>query len=187
MLVSLGVLSDFGSLVTLVDGQCRILSRSCNIQAIIPRKRGLYSLDFINGSDLAMLSKTTVSLFEFHCRIGHVSQEYLRKMILDKRISGIDLDTTSIPQFCDVCVHAKMTRTPIPKEQAGPEATNIGDVLHTDVWGPAPMESIGGRKYFVTFTDEATRETIIRPLQTKAEVFEAYKKVEAYFMTQYGA
>ena len=31
--------------------------------------------------------------------------------------------------------------------------------MHTDVWGPAQVSSLGGSKYYVTFIDDATRKT----------------------------
>jgi len=30
--------------------------------------------------------------------------------------------------------------------------------VHTDVWGPAQVSSLGGSRYYVTFIDDATRK-----------------------------
>ena len=42
-----------------------------------------------------------------------------------------------------------------------------------------------GRRYFVTFTDDVTRYTIMYPLRSKDEALEAYKSFEAWAMTQH--
>jgi hypothetical protein len=31
--------------------------------------------------------------------------------------------------------------------------------VHTDVWEPAQVSSLGGSRYYVTFIDDATRKT----------------------------
>ena len=33
------------------------------------------------------------------------------------------------------------------------------ELVHTDVWGPAQVQSLGGSRYYVTFIDDATRKT----------------------------
>ena len=32
------------------------------------------------------------------------------------------------------------------------------ELVHTDVWGPASVESIGNSRYYVTFIDDSTRK-----------------------------
>ena len=32
------------------------------------------------------------------------------------------------------------------------------ELVHTDVWGPARVQSLGGSRYYVTFIDDATRK-----------------------------
>jgi transposase InsO family protein len=52
------------------------------------------------------------------------------------------------------------------------------------VWGPSPIATRQGRKYFATFTDDATRYTVTYLLHTKDEALEAYKSSEAWAITQ---
>ena len=32
------------------------------------------------------------------------------------------------------------------------------ELVHTNVWGPAQVSSLGGSQYYVTFIDDATRK-----------------------------
>jgi len=88
------------------------------------------------------------------------------------------------PFFCESCVYAKSTHKSIPKEREGVRATEFGGEVHSDVWGPAPVETKGGKHYYVTFTDDSTRLTTIYLLAKKSEVFESYKDYEAWCDTQ---
>ena len=49
-----------------------------------------------------------------------------------------------------------MTRKVILKERKAPPAKRFGDEIHTDLWGPSPINSLGGCRYYITFTDDAT-------------------------------
>jgi hypothetical protein len=89
--------------------------------------------------------------------------------------------------FCKYCVYAKATRKPIAKECQGEHASKFGDEIHTDLWGPAPVPTIRGRCYYVSFTDDATCMTYLYFLRTKDETFSAYREFEAVCETQHGA
>ena len=54
----------------------------------------------------------------------------------------------------------------------------------TDVWGPAPVRSIGGKEYYVLFQDLFSHEERIYFLARKSEVFNHYKKYEAWLKVQ---
>ena len=47
------------------------------------------------------------------------------------------------------------------------------------MWGPSSTPMRQGRKYFITFTDDATQYTITFLMRTKDEALEAYKSFEA--------
>jgi hypothetical protein len=48
--------------------------------------------------------------------------------------------------------------------------------MHTDVWGPAQVSSLGGSHYYVTFIDDATRKTWVYCIRQKSDVFDTFKK-----------
>ena len=48
-------------------------------------------------------------------------------------------------------------------------------LIHTNVWGPAQVCSLGGSSYFVTFTYDCTRKTWVYCIKKKYDVFETFK------------
>ncbi|KAK0183621.1 hypothetical protein F5146DRAFT_878921, partial [Armillaria mellea] len=76
--------------------------------------------------------------------------------LIDKGfVTGIQLDKTSFdePTFFEACIYGKATRKPISKVWEGERATKIGGEVHSDLWGPAPVATLGGRRYYITFMD----------------------------------
>jgi transposase InsO family protein len=68
------------------------------------------------------------------------------------------------------------------------QASSFGDEVHTDaaMSGDLPVSSLGGRKYYITFTDDHTRYTLLELLRNKNEALHAYKTFTAWAKTQHG-
>ena len=50
------------------------------------------------------------------------------------------------------------------------------EMVHTDVWGPSPVSSLGGFRFYVTFIDDVSRKVWVYFLKHKSDVFETFKK-----------
>ena len=80
--------------------------------------------------------------------------------------------------FCEGCVEGKMHRAPF-KPVGEIRSTRKLQLVHSDVCGPMPTESIGGRRYFVTFIDDYSRCCAVYFIKHKSEVFEKFKEFKA--------
>ena len=49
------------------------------------------------------------------------------------------------------------------------------DLVHTDVWGPSPVASLRGSRYYVTFIDDHNRKVWVYFLKHKSNVFNVFK------------
>lgn len=62
------------------------------------------------------------------------------------------------------------------------------ELIYTDVWGPSPITSVDGFRYYLIFVDHYTKYVWFFPLKWKSDVssiFPVYKKmVENYFDTK---
>jgi len=71
-------------------------------------------------------------------------------------------------------------RKSVPKARKGEHAKKFGKEVHSNLWGPAPVKTKGGWRYYITFIDDYTRMTHLYLLHTKANAFDAYKDFEAW-------
>jgi len=58
--------------------------------------------------------------------------------------------------------------------------------VHTNLWGPLPVQTIRGHKYYVMFTDNHTCHTKIVLLKTKDQALQVYKEFANWTQTQHG-
>ena len=64
---------------------------------------------------------------------------------------------------------------PIRKECEALLVKSFGAEIHSNLWGPSSISSLGGRKYYATFTDNYSHYTKLAPLKTKDEMLDVYK------------
>src|SRR5258705_1212259 len=182
-LISTNQITVAGYALHFEDRMCKILSPppARKVIGLIPQVDGLYSLAAGTTQNLpatpeqAHVARAKVNIYKLHKILGHVVQETVLQAYKKGLIEGIDLDLDSSPQFCDACTQAKATRQPFPAESTT-RARAYGELIHTDLWGPAQTVSIGGSVYYISFTDDYSRETKIRFLKQKSDALEAFKQ-----------
>ncbi|KAI0995141.1 hypothetical protein K3495_g13040 [Podosphaera aphanis] len=119
-----------------------------------------------------------------HRRFAHVGPQALGKFdVSEFKIPGFK--STNAQDFriamkslksCDVCNSCKqverINRGPVPG------SSGILDLVHSDTWGKCRIPGIYGSLYFVTFTDDYTRESEVHLMKSKMDVpscFRLYK------------
>ena len=96
-------------------------------------------------------------------------------------VKGVELDPTSLPEFCDTCTKAKAVWQPFPDESKN-RACSYAELVHTNLWGPAQMTSIGRSLYYISFTDDYSRKTQVQFLKNKSDALNALKYYVAEIM-----
>eukprot|EP00794_Sanderia_malayensis_P011569 gene11569-biopygen9240 len=74
----------------------------------------------------------------------------------------------------------KQHRQSFPKGSENKPVEACGNIVHSDVCGPMPVNSIGGSRYFVTFVDDFSKYTQVYFIKQKSDVLEKFKA----FVTQ---
>ncbi|KAI0515759.1 hypothetical protein KFK09_008426 [Dendrobium nobile] len=116
-----------------------------------PCHNGLYSVSTSTSpANLALLSVQTVPDL-WHGRLGHPDTRKLQ--CLAQQHSNIRSTITS--KYCNTCNLAKSHR--LPSLISSSFTTAPFEIVHSDVWGPSPIISLNGFRYFVTFIDEHTK------------------------------
>jgi len=126
-----------------------------------------------------------INIRSLHHRLGHVVANSIRTLVCFQAIQGISLIDDGHPIYCESCEYAKTTRKAIKKECEGVLAKSFGEEIHTDIWGLSPLNTIGSRRYYITFTDDYSHFSYIKLLHTKDKAFQAYKDFAAWVFTQH--
>ncbi|CAL1371113.1 unnamed protein product [Linum trigynum] len=126
---------------------------------------------------LAVFSRICDKNFHlWHSRLGHPNSGRLATMFRP-RLFGDNVIGDSSDFFCTCCVEAKATRSSFPSSQT--VIVEPFHIIHTDLWGPSPVTSRHGYKYFALFVDHATRYIWVYFLRLKSDLL----VVATYFIT----
>jgi hypothetical protein len=99
---------------------------------------------------------------------GHPQQIVLHH-VLHKHLS---LRVSHNNFVCSHCLAGKMHQLPFPKSVS--ITSRPLEIVHSDVWGPAPITSTNGTRYYVTFVDNFTKITWFFPLHHKCQVLSSF-------------
>ena len=171
------------------NGSCVVHSLKSSIIGCIPLVWELYHVSslFDPSSTPSVTSATKLmSISELHCKMGHRNHDDLCRMVKQGMVTGIEVDLDSKPKFCKACIKAKADRKPFPKKSET-VYTKYGEKVVSDLWGPARVESLGGKKYYFLFKDLCSCEEKVYFLKAKSDAFTHCKKYEAWTLVQHNA
>ena len=77
--------------------------------------------------------------------------------------------------MCESCILGKQKKVSFLKTSKTPKAEKL-ELVHTDLWGPSPVASLGGSRYYIIFFDDSSRKVCVYFLKNKSDVFETFKK-----------
>ncbi|KAG8385238.1 hypothetical protein BUALT_Bualt03G0021300 [Buddleja alternifolia] len=95
----------------------------------------------------------------WHKRLGHPNPHVLRILLKTGLLGNKNYRFDDVNIDCVSCKLGKSKTLPFPSHTA--RTTKPFELIHTDVWGIAPVISHEHYKYFVTFIDDFTRFTWI--------------------------
>ena len=70
-----------------------------------------------------------------------------------------------------------MTKTPFFGTME--RATDLLEIIHTDVYDPMSVDARGEYRYFLTFTDDLSRYGYIYLMKHKSEIVERFKELQS--------
>ncbi|GBN20202.1 Retrovirus-related Pol polyprotein from transposon TNT 1-94, partial [Araneus ventricosus] len=122
--------------------------------------------------------KGNVDLNLIHKRLCHVNIPLIKDMCKNKSVKGLEKVNIKIDnESCIACNVGKATRTSLKKNYVYKRVTkSVLDKVHMDLWGPAPVNSLGGSKYFLSIIDDFSRKIDVFTLKSKSEVFSIFKE-----------
>ena len=78
-----------------------------------------------------------------HCRLGHIGVKRMKKIHADGILESLDYESLDA---CEPCLMGKMTKTPFSGTME--RATDLLEIIHTDVCDPMSVEAHGWYHFF---------------------------------------
>ena len=89
-----------------------------------------------------------LTMAELHAHLSHIGVTTIHEMITKGMISGVMLhpDHSDMGQ-CIAYKYRKAVQKPIRNIHEPNRSAMLGDKVHTDVWGPSPVQTPGKHSY----------------------------------------
>jgi transposase InsO family protein len=163
-----------GMSTNFANGKCNIKDGKGRICAQATKKGGMYVLDTVSGGVQGGTACTAdVSISLWHARLGHANMRGIANTVKAKAVDGLACTGLGTDTVCESCVYGRAHRLPFPKKSTS-RAIGVLDLVHSDVYGPMPVESVGGARYYVGFTDDCSRWSDVFCTKRKSDVLECF-------------
>ena len=106
----------------------------------------------------------------WHYRLDHIGVKRMKKLHADGLLKSLDYESFDA---CKPCLMGKMTKTLFSETME--RATDLLEIIHTDVCGPTSVVARSGYRYFLTFTNDLSRYGYIYLMKHKSKTFEKFK------------
>ena len=173
-----------GTKVEFLDDACTIHNSTGDLILCGKRQGKLFHLSLKPPCASANLAPAG-SLW--HRCFGHLSPKILRKMQLDKVVTGMEDASISNPgDPCATCELGKQTRVSYPPTDQPIKTSAPLELVYSDLCGPLTVPSLKGRRYILTFLDDFSRFTWIYFLTRKGDVFDNFIQFKLMVEKQHG-
>lgn len=179
-----------GSFATFGGGLCKIFDARKRLRGVVPLQKGLYQVWRESSEEssamYARVGADSLTFMELHRVLGQVSPAMAKKQWARGGFLGVKIDKSSDIFDCESCTAGKIHEESIPKKRENPMSKTFGEVWYADIWGPAPVASIGGNQYCEIYTCDATRWRIPFFYKTKSQAEDTVLEFDAMLENQLG-
>ena len=109
---------------------------------------------------------------------GSYFVKHMKKLHTNGLLESLDYESLGT---CEPCLMGKMTKTPFFETKE--RATDLLEIIHSNVCGPMSVHARGRYHYFLTFTDDLSIYGYIYLMKHKSETFK-FKKFQSEMENQ---
>lgn len=169
-LLSVSQLGEKGMACNFTASSATLSRNGCRVATAV--KKGMTYVLKAQANDIATpvsdrADGTIAALW--HQRLGHPGERKL-ELFLSGALEGMPQGLEHVD--CETCKITKSThvinRSPVPR------AIQLLERAHMDFWGPYDRPTLGGRRYMLTITDDASRKSWIHLVRDRKEVYESF-------------
>ena len=149
-----------------------------------PRVWHMFPMDNLHLPPVAPVSvAAAVSSLPFlalwHSRLGHASSSRVQQLASRGLLGSMSKDNFD----CTSCQLGKQPTLSFNNSES--ISNSIFELIHSDVWGPSPVASIGRSQYFVVFIDDYSRYSWIFPMKSRSKILPIYSNFAKMVETQF--
>ncbi|KAK8934097.1 hypothetical protein KSP39_PZI014574 [Platanthera zijinensis] len=178
-ILSIGQLVERGYCVQMKDGSLAMKNdQGKEVVKVKMTANRLFTLK-MDAQETACLVRTKEEeeAWLWHHRMGHLGFTGLKLLSHSRMVA--DLPMISPPQkVCEACTKGKLKRQTFEGGKSWRARRQL-ELVHSDIAGPFETTSIGGSKYYITFTDDFSRKCWVYFLKEKSEVFDKFREFKA--------
>ena len=184
-LLSVGQLTELGFSLTFSSTGVVVQDSQTGQIVGTARKVGrLFELIFLHLpssrlSASAVSEQSTSSLALWHSRLGHASISRVKQLVSRGLLGSVSNKSFD----CMPCQFGKQNALPFNNNVS--HALSSFDLIHSDVWGPSPISTPGGSRYFDIFVDDFSRYTWIYLFKNHSELYQIYRDFTKMIETQF--
>ena len=110
----------------------------------------------------------------WHKCLGHLSKNKIERLMSNGILDSIDFTSFDV---CVECIKGKQTKS---KKLGAYRATDVLELIHTDICGPFHTPSWNGQQYFISFIDDYSKYAYLFLIHEKSQSRDMFKtfKVE---------
>lgn len=188
-LISVGPITNKGAEIHFVGSQALIVRKDIVEMTAERVGKSLYLLNIsIKTADVASVAQfAESSLQEWHQRLAHIGYRTIINMAESGAVDGLSLQQGAQPPLerCHECAIGKIKRL-VFSTSSTPTSDRIGTLIHSDVYGPMQIQSIGGASYYVLFHDNSSGFRVVRFIKHRSEVADCFKDFVRFLYAQTG-
>eukprot|EP00253_Pinus_taeda_P014634 PITA_14634 len=181
-LISVRKLDDGGVKIVFQKDTCKMV-RGAQVLMRGARIGTLYKLQgstIVDGYNSSLVPKNGVEnlvvsgekTMIWHQRLGHIGKKGLQLLHGKGMVEGMSNSSLDF-DFCEKSVYGKQNWVRFPF--GGKRVKQILELVHSDVFGPVKVPSLGNSMYYVSFIDDFSRNTWIYFVKNKSRVFDRFK------------
>uniref|UniRef100_A0A2N9HIL7 Integrase catalytic domain-containing protein n=1 Tax=Fagus sylvatica TaxID=28930 RepID=A0A2N9HIL7_FAGSY len=148
-------------------------------------KNGVYPIHsstfFNSASNKTACTAHSVSAHKWqmwHSRLGHPSNK-----VLSNVFPNLQSTSSVTSKHCTHCLAGKMHQ--LPFSVSNKNSTAPFALIHADLWGPAPITSSTGFRFYLVLVDDFTKFTWTFFLKHKSDTFQIFTQFQAMVNTQF--
>jgi len=116
----------------------------------------------------------------WHRQLGHPTSRIFQLLVLKNKIICNNKHLNFQCQSCPLEKASRLSLGPIGHKTSAPL-----ELIFSDVWGPAPLFSLDGYRYFVIFVDANTKYIWYYPLVAKSDVYSVFHRFQTLVERQF--